>query len=165
VSRSQDSRAVASWSREYGSGVFAAPALIVRTRCPRVCARSSRQAAQSSRSPPCRGWWRSWAPQLPSPERRAFDGHRGAALRRTVFPRRVAYRTRPGPYISGSVTPSCSCTRETQLLQRPFWPENDDGWAAGGAVAAEVGRQLGGEWTARSVRTLAGTLRCGFDHG
>ena len=79
-----------------------------------------------------------------------------------MFPKRVAYRTRPGPYISGSVTPSCSCTRETQLLQRPFWTENDDGWAAGGAVAAEVGRQLGGEWTARSVRTLAGTLRCGI---
>ena len=37
----------------------------------------------------------------------------------------------------------------------------NDGWGLG-AVAAEVGRQLGGEWTARSVRTLAGTLRCGI---
>ena len=30
------------------------------------------------------------------------------------------------------------------------------GW---GAVAADLGRNLGGTWTARSIRTLAGTLQ------
>jgi hypothetical protein len=34
---------------------------------------------------------------------------------------------------------------------------------AGRAVAANVGRQLGGTWMARSVRTLAGTLRLAVD--
>ena len=48
-----------------------------------------------------------------------------------------------------AVTPAAILDRERRM----------GGW---GAVAAEVGRQLGGEWTARSVRTLAGTLRCGI---
>ena len=30
---------------------------------------------------------------------------------------------------------------------------------AGGAIAGEVERQIGGRWTARSIRTLAGSLR------
>lgn len=30
------------------------------------------------------------------------------------------------------------------------------GW---GAIAAEIGHQLGGKWTARSIRTLSGTLK------
>ena len=49
-----------------------------------------------------------------------------------------------------TVTPAAILDRERRRM---------GGW---GAVAAEVGRQLGGEWTARSVRTLAGTLRCGI---
>ena len=113
-------------TREYGSGVFAAPVLIVRTH---VCARSSRRAAQSHR--PAGAGGAAEHPSSPH-RRRAFDGHRERRYGRTVFPKRVAYRTRPGPYISGSVTPSCSCTRETQLLQRPFWPRTTDGAGGGG---------------------------------
>jgi hypothetical protein len=33
------------------------------------------------------------------------------------------------------------------------------GW---GAIAGELGRQVGGRWTARSIRTLSGTLRIGM---
>jgi hypothetical protein len=35
------------------------------------------------------------------------------------------------------------------------------GW---GAVATEVRRHIGGIWTVRSARTLAGTLRSGLQH-
>jgi hypothetical protein len=92
----------------------------------------------------------------PSPRRGAAHG--APARNGSTLPRRPTGSCEFAARLTASLV-TCSSRRSSTTLPIPERrARRSGGWRA---VATEVRRHIGAIWTARSARTLAGTLRCG----